>query len=360
MNNSLKTIENFSVKELSLSGNAKICFLTAPGNSPSELPLHLGIIKSISGVNIAGPEIYSTYFGERHGGKYAGEILLPGTNGALNSYCGLQCCMIPKSVSKDVIFKNQKVGVGYEDDCARYVILGGIFPSDKKKCRTAQTISVFENIESVLKSEGMDFSNVVRTWFYNDNILDWYGEFNHARDLFFESRNIFEGLVPASTGIGSSNRYGSALTARAFAILPKSENVKLTDVTSPLQCPALDYRSSFSRAVEISHPNFKQLIISGTAGIEYGGKTAFAGDLEKQINLALDVIEALLKSRGMNWRDTLRAVAYLKDIAFLETFKKIQKKRDLLFLPCVAVQADICRSDLLFEMELDAASPAAE
>ena len=165
---------------------------------------------------------------------------------------------------------------------------------------------------------------------------------------------MFSGLVPASTGIGSRNARGAALAARAFAVKPKSELVKICEVESPLQCSARDYKSSFSRAVELAHPNFRHLIVSGTAGIEYGGRTAFVGDLNRQINLSLDVVEAILKSRGMDWGDTLRAVAYIKDFSCAGEFRKIQKLRGLEDLPCVSIQADVCRGDLLFEMELDA------
>ena len=245
-------------------------------------------------------------------------------------------------------------GLCFEDDFARYALLGGIFPEDIRACKEAQTLSVFESIEAALGGVGMDFSNVVRTWFYNDNILDWYETFNGARDSFFESRKVFSGLVPASTGIGSRNARGAALAARAFAVKPKTDCVKICEVESPLQCSARDYRSSFSRAVEITHPNFRHLIVSGTAGIEYGGKSAFVGDLDRQINLSLDVAEAILKSRGMDWDDTLRAVAYIKDFSCAGEFRKIQKKRGLEKLPCVAIQADVCRDDLLFEIELDA------
>ena len=56
----------------------------------------------------------------------------------------------------------------------------------------------------------------------------------------------------------------------------------------------------------------------------------------------------------MDWDDTLRAVAYIKDFSCAGEFRKIQKKRGLEKLPCVAIQADVCRDDLLFEIELDA------
>ena len=46
-------------------------------------------------------------------------------------------------------------------------------------------------------------------------ILDWYGDFNRTRDAFFSSRGIFDGLVPASTGMAGSNPQGTALNTGA-------------------------------------------------------------------------------------------------------------------------------------------------
>lgn len=347
-------MENFSVKKLPLPGGFEICFVTAVSESAQEFKRRLSMLDSICGMRLAGPEIYAAHALGKSSPKACGEHFFLGTQLSKKGYRGIQCCLVSVEISKDIVFDGRKMGVYFEDDFAQYAFLGGIFPEDIRACKEAQTLSVFENIEAVLDGVGMDFSNVVRTWFYNDNILDWYEIFNRARDSFFESRGVFAGLIPASTGIGSRNARGAALAARAFAVKPKTDCVKIREVESPLQCSARDYRSSFSRAVEITHPNFRHLIVSGTAGIEYGGKSAFVGDLDRQINLSLDVAEAILKSRGMDWDDTLRAVAYIKDFSCAGEFRKIQKKRGLEKLPCVAIQADVCRDDLLFEIELDA------
>lgn len=347
-------MKNFSVKKLPLQGGFEICFVTAAPESAQEFKRHLHMLDSICGMRLAGPEIYAAHALKKSSKKACGEYFFLGTQRCKKGYRGIQCCLVSEEISKDIVFEGRKVGLCFEDDFARYAFLGGISASNISADEYAQTLSVFENIEAALDGVGMDFSNLVRTWFYNDNILDWYEIFNKARDSFFESRGFFAGLVPASTGIGSRNAYGTALAARAFAVKPKSDCVKICEVESPLQCSARDYKSSFSRAVELTHPNFRQLIISGTAGIEYGGKTAFVGDLNRQIDLSLDVTEAILKSRGMDWDDTLRAVAYIKDFSCACEFRKIQKKRGLEKLPCVVIQADVCRGDLLFEIELDA------
>ncbi len=246
------------------------------------------------------------------------------------------------------------VGVRYEDEHAEYCLLTGVLPHDPSASRTDQTTSVYEGIEDALRDAGMTFANVARTWLYLDKILEWYDPFNRARDAFFHARNVYAGLVPASTGIGSANLYGSAITACAIALRPKSGRVTIRAVDSPLQCPALHYRSSFSRAVEIGTPEYRTLMVSGTASIKPGGETAFVNDPEKQLALTMEVVEAILTSRGMGWGDAVRAVMYLKKASYLSLWQAWLKDRKLESMPVITVEADICRDDLLVEFEVDA------
>lgn len=245
------------------------------------------------------------------------------------------------------------VGVCYEDEHAEYCLLTGVLPHDLTASRVAQTLSVYEGIEDALKDAGMTFAHVARTWLYMDRILEWYDPFNRARDGFFESRKVYDGLVPASTGIGSANLCGSAITACAIAVKPKSGRVTVRAVESPLQCSALHYRSSFSRAVEIGTPEYRTLMVSGTASIEPGGKTAFVGDAEKQIQLTMDVVEAILASCGMGWGDATRTVMYLKKASYMELWQAWLRARGLESMPLITVEADVCRDDLLVEVEVD-------
>lgn len=251
------------------------------------------------------------------------------------------------------------VGTMWSDGDADYCLLAGILPTDPRASRGKQTENNFEQIEGALQQVGMDFSHVVRTWFYLDDLLDWYGEFNAARDSFFRSRGVFDGLVPASTGIGGSNPAGAALASGALAIRPRKSHVTVQEVVSPLQCSAIDYRSSFSRAVEVGFADRRMLIVSGTASIAPGGASMHADNTEKQIHLTLDVVEAILKSRGMDWNDTVRAVGYFFDMDALPVFDACCKARGISQLPLVSAHATVCRADLLFELELDAVVPTA-
>jgi enamine deaminase RidA (YjgF/YER057c/UK114 family) len=115
----------------------------------------------------------------------------------------------------------------------------------------------------------------------------------------------------------------------------------------------LEYGSSFSRAVEIGTPDYRTLLVSGTASIEPGGATAFVGDVDRQIQLTMDVVAGILKSRAMDWGDATRAVMYLKKPEFLENWQSWLRKNKLENLPLINIEADVCRDDLLVELEID-------
>jgi enamine deaminase RidA (YjgF/YER057c/UK114 family) len=126
------------------------------------------------------------------------------------------------------------------------------------------------------------------------------------------------------------------------------------EVASPLQCPAPAYGSSFSRAMEISTNGGRQLFISGTASIAPGGKTRWVGDVRKQVGLTMDVIEAILRSRRFLLEDLSRATAYFRRAADASVFAEWLAARQLSHLPVVSAECDVCRDDLLFELEAEA------
>ena len=83
------------------------------------------------------------------------------------------------------------------------------------------------------------------------------------------------------------------------------------------------------------------------------------GDVHKQVDLTLEVVEAILNSRGFILPDITRATAYFKQAADVRAFDRWRAARGLKSLPVVCVHGDICRDDLLFELEADAWRPAA-
>lgn len=291
----------------------------------------------------------------------AGDITWPVTwieNGSRKRIGGTLVWAVKGPTVQPVRLEDQIVGSVFEDDYARYCRLSGMVPTDTSRSRTEQARCVFEKIESGLRAAGMDFSQVLRTWFCNDGIFSWYDAFNRVRDDFFRQRGVFDGLVPASTGVGGRNAAGAALVGGALAVQPKSDAVRSFAVASPLQCPALEYGSSFSRAVELDMPDHRRLFVSGTASIAPEGHTMHVGNVVGQVALTMEVVQAILESRGMAWENASRAIAYFKHAEDVPVFGEYCVKADLPNLPVVLVYDDICRDDLLFEVEIDALAPA--
>ena len=247
------------------------------------------------------------------------------------------------------------VAVMWSDDDADYCLLAGVLPPDLSAPRGEQAAAVFRQLEEVLAEAGMAFANVVRTWLYIDDVCEWYGEFNAARSAFFDARNVFETFLPASTGIGCANIDGAALMAGAFAMKPKRAGVRAEIVESPLQAPAMAYKSSFSRAAEWITPAKRRLFVSGTASIlPDSHEVAFVGDIEKQVACTMDAVLAILESRGYGWQDTVRSIVYLKKPEFLSAWRAWLAARGLPVTFAAETVCDVCRDEWLFEIELDA------
>ena len=255
-----------------------------------------------------------------------------------------------------VKYNSKTVGFIYEDEYAVYCNLSGIRPENMQASRAEQTREVLSIIASVLKLYNFQFSDIVRTWFFLDQLLEWYDEFNIARTAFYKENGVFSrGVIPASTGIGAANQSGAALICNIFAVRPKGDKVKIQQVDSPMQLSPLNYRSTFSRAVEMSFPTHRNLMISGTASIAPEGQTEHAGNPELQIDLTMRVVHAILRSRQMDWNDLSRGIAYFKNIEDRKIFDQYCRNHVIPVFPLAVAHADVCRRDLLFEIELDAA-----
>lgn len=246
------------------------------------------------------------------------------------------------------------VGSVYEDEGARHCLLGGLGPTALGLGPAAQVQQTFGNLEWALDQAGFELADVVRTWFYNDDILAWYPEFNRVRSAHYAGVKWRTGSLPASTGIGARNADRAALAVAAWAVKPLADGARSFEVGSPLQCPAPAYGSAFSRAMEIDSGGWRRLLVSGTASIFPDGKTAWVGDVKKQIDVTMSVVSAILQARGMEFQNVTRATAYFRHAADQPHFEAWLARRELTRLPIVSTHSVVCRDDLLFEIELDA------
>jgi enamine deaminase RidA (YjgF/YER057c/UK114 family) len=243
----------------------------------------------------------------------------------------------------------------WDDATARHCVLSALGPRLLAISRPRQTSQTLEYLQGGLDRAGMTMKDVARTWFFLDDILAWYGDFNHARNDFFAHCELRAGSVPASTGVSGRNPAGSALTAVAWATRSHDRTVKpFQVVSSPLQGPAPSYGSAFSRAVEIQSAGFRQLLVSGTASIAPDGRTEHVGNVRGQIELSMQVVEAILESRQMTFADVSRATAYFRSATDVAIWEDWRARHELRAMPVVCACCDICRDDLLFEIELDA------
>ena len=269
-------------------------------------------------------------------------------SGALN----IQVHAISGPNLKQLFFEGALVGCQFEDDHIKYYMLN-LLPDDEQVGEYDQTKNIFEKSHRILQGLGANFSDTIRTWLFAQDILSWYGDLNTARNQFFEHHNIYNKLIPASTGIGVFNVDNKSLAATMLAIKPKTSKVTVKAVNSPLQGQATEYKSSFSRAVKLIAPDNSRLYVSGTASIDKKGKTVFADDTSEQIKMTMQVVKAILDDAGMDWKDTVSSLVYFKHRKDFGLFDDHCRGAGIK-LPHIKVEADVCRDDLLFELELDA------
>ncbi|MFT3869538.1 MAG: hypothetical protein QM715_13875 [Nibricoccus sp.] len=296
-------------------------------------------------------------------GRAAGGIDWPilwveGANCFGGPLAGFQIFVLPGRKIERLRFGGRVIGSVFNDGSARHCLMAGLAPAGVLASRVTQCEELFKSASRVLAEAGFSYGDVARTWFYNDEILSWYDDFNRVRTAFYAQHKFTCGSLPASTAVRGRNPRGAALVFGAWAVVEETAEASVQEVASPLQCPAPAYGSSFSRATEIVSGGVKRLLVSGTASIEPGGKTVWQGDVVKQIALTMEVVEAILRPRGLNFENVTRATAYFKHAQDVMVFQNWLAERGLNAMPVVPVHCDICRDDLLFEIELDACATA--
>jgi len=219
---------------------------------------------------------------------------------------------------------------------------------------TAQAGAMLEKAEETLKQFGANFLAVARTWMWLCDILSWYDDFNQVRNEFFAKRGLIgpgsRQSIPASTGIGLCQADGSKCAMDLIALLQPPDSVQYLSAVGKQQC-ALEYGSAFSRAARAFTPGGQTVFVSGTASIDASGATTNVGDATGQINTTIENVRAVLKDMQCQDKDVVQAVAYCKSPAVERVFNDL---KDALAWPWITVNCDICRPDLLFEIEATA------
>jgi len=225
-----------------------------------------------------------------------------------------------------------------------------------------QTWRMIERVERILSEQGATYRDVVRTWFYLSRILDWYDDFNRVRSEKYRQFKIMPGpgsdriLLPASTGISGDNPRGAvAVMDLLAAVHSEDSGVSIEQMTNPRQKDAVQYGSAFSRGAFIRSPQISSIQVSGTAAIDETGRSLYPDDVRSQIVCTLDNVEALLAQKGAGLGDIAAATVFVKRPEDADLFREQIARRGLEPFPGVLVVADICREDLLFEIDAEVA-----
>jgi len=235
-----------------------------------------------------------------------------------------------------------------------------VTPGDSPAPLQAATQAAYESVFDLLESRG--YSAVLRFWNYFPAVnrvshnLERYRQFNIGRaDAFLSHGRSVVGNVPAACALGSA---GAALQIAFLAARAQPLGIE-----NPRQVSAYDYPSqygprspTFSRASLVNLRGRDLLFISGTASV-VGHQTLHAGNVDAQTRESLRNIAAVIAEANRRAPDAgfqLRDLAYK---VYIRNGKDLLSVRRALLdvigapVPMVFLQADVCRADLLVEIE---------
>lgn len=281
--------------------------------------------------------------------------LLVSKEGLMGPIAGAQVhAIISENKPESVSLNESKCGRMLRVPGRAYLSLSYISDQQGKQV-TTHAQAMLEKAEAVLIKYGADFLHVPRTWMWLKDILSWYDEFNQVRNEFFTKRGLIGAgtrqSMPASTGIGLGPADGGDCAMDLMAVLEPVDCTKYL-VAGGKQQSALDYGSAFSRASKTLTPAGHTVFVSGTASIDADGETTHVGDAEGQIKATIENVRAVLADMKCVDEDVVQVIAYCKTTDVEKTFNS--SFRDTLPWPWITVICDICRDDLLFEIEATA------
>ena len=217
---------------------------------------------------------------------------------------------------------------------------------------------MLEHAERILRENGASYSDVVRTWFYLSDILGWYAGFNKVRNEKYGEFGIMPGpgdkelLLPASTGIAGKSPTGAACAMDLIAVLDSQNCTR--KLSSPSQLDAFRYGSAFARASVVRNGSTELIEVSGTAAIDEHGVSLYPADIRAQIDCTLNKVQTLLAQEGAELKDICSATVFVKHGEHAEIFREMAASRGLDDFPYVCVVGDVCREELLFEIDAEA------
>lgn len=263
----------------------------------------------------------------------------------------------------------------------RLHFVGDVVPPPAPFGAYARSRAAWDELHLAIQTTGTDLESVVRTWIYQGHLVDTdtnadgapqrYRELNRSRADFFDGRRFltpflpptFSGTVfPASTGIGGDDW---DVTMSALAVSGAPAAVQCVPLENPQQDAAFDYAAHhspqsprFVRAMTLTQDDFGWIFVSGTASIT-ASESQHIDNPTAQTHQTLDNIAALIAQDNLT-RHGVQGAATLDDLAVARVYVKRPSdaaaieaacRERMPRVPMVFTGADVCRPELLVEIE---------
>ena len=131
---------------------------------------------------------------------------------------------------------------------------------------------------------------------------------------------------------------------------PKGVPAAVRQLRNDSQLDAFRYGSAFSRGACISGPGLTAIHVSGTAAIDEHGRSLYPESIRRQIAATLEKVEALLAPEKAGLQDFVAATVFVKRREMCGVLGNDGRPRAW-GLSGRRVVADICRDELLFEID---------
>jgi enamine deaminase RidA (YjgF/YER057c/UK114 family) len=295
----------------------------------------------------------------------------------------IEVLAVPKTAGVSINRVNNNLTI-LEYDGLKWAYVAGVEPDRTIKGTYEQAADGLNKMKEILEGHGFSYEEVVRTWLYQRDIVGFdkgkktnrYKDLNQARKDLYKPESTPEpkledkdrwikfksGLYPASTGIGMSD---GTFVMECLALSTDRADVTRRAVENPEQTSAFAYSGNkekapplFSRSMEITIGDRRVFLISGTASIK-GEDTRHKWSVRKQTETTIRNIEILLKEIGATKKDVPQVRVYIKHKKDYGKVKRIVERK-FKDVPVIYALADICRPDLLVEIEAIAFARAAK
>jgi hypothetical protein len=244
--------------------------------------------------------------------------------------------------------------------------------------------AAFEAMYEILLKEQMTFNHIIRQWNYIGKILHYdphnsqsiqhYQLFNEVRHNYYRNHRKVPGF-PAATGIGM--KFDGVMIDCCAVATDKDNDIQVISIKNPKQVNAHAYGQDvlkgspiydkkekqppkFERAKLLVQNNKSRLFVSGTASI-IGQDTVGIGDVNLQTRITIENIETLIsRDNLLLYCPQLKAFpdkycyirVYVKHANHIPVVKSICKTH-FGNIPASYIEADICRDELLVEIEAE-------